>query len=116
MHLILRWIINAAVLMLITELLSSVQIDNFATALIAALVIGLVNALLRPLAIIVTLPINILTLGLFTFVINALLFLLAAELVPGFQVAGFWAAFWGALLYSLISSVISALILERKHD
>src|SRR5437867_952362 len=98
MDLVLRWLINAAVLMLMPYLLPSIQVDSFVTALIAALVIGLINAVIRPLAILITLPINLLTLGLFIFVINALLFWLAANLVPGFSVGGFWSAFFGALL------------------
>lgn len=115
MHFILRWFINAAVLMLIPYLIASVRVDSFGVALLAALVIGLVNAVLRPLAILITLPINILTLGLFIFVINALLFQLAAHLVPGFWVAGFWAAFFGALLYSLISYGVGALVFKNER-
>ena len=110
MHLVVRCLINALVLMLIPYLVPSVHVDSFVTALIGALVIGLINAVIRPLAILITLPVNILTLGLFTFVINALLFMLAAHLVHGFSVAGFWSAFFGALLYSVISFAIGALI------
>jgi putative membrane protein len=113
MHLLLRWLINAGVLMLLPYLLSGITIADFLTALLAALVIGLINAVIRPLAILITLPVNILTLGLFTLVINALLFWLAASIVSGFHVAGFWSAFFGALLFSIISSVLSSLLARR---
>lgn len=111
MRLLLRWAINAGVLMLLPHLLASIRVDSAYTAVITALCLGLVNALIRPILILVTLPINILTLGLFTFVINALLFWFVASFVKGFDVAGFWPALWGALLYSLISWALSALLL-----
>lgn len=82
---------------------------NFWSALIAALVIGLVNALIRPLLLILTLPVNILTLGLFTLVINAFMFWLASSIVKGFDVANFWAAFWGALVFWLVSWLVNGL-------
>ncbi len=90
-----------------------VSVKNFWAALIAALVIGLVNALVRPILLILTLPVNILTLGLFTLVINALMFWLASSIVRGFDVANFWAAFWGALVYWLVSWLVNGL-LETK--
>jgi putative membrane protein len=115
MHLLLRWIINAAALMLLPYVITAIHVDSFVTALIAALVIGLINAVIRPLAILITLPINILTLGLFTLVINALLFWFVGNVVSGFVVAGFWAAFFGALLYSIISYAIGALVLKSER-
>lgn len=111
MSLLLRWAINAGALMLIPLLMTSIRVEGFYSALVAALALGLVNALLRPLLILLTLPINILTLGLFTLVLNALLFWFAASFVKGFYVAGFWSAFWGALLYSLISGLISSALI-----
>ena len=111
MNLLLRWAINAGALMLIPHLLRSIRVDGFYSALVAALALGFINTLIRPLFILLTLPINILTLGLFTLVINALLFWFAASFVKGFYVAGFWPAFWGALLYSLISWGISSLLM-----
>ena len=101
MHLLLRWIINAAALMLLPYVITAIRVDSFVTALIAALFIGLINAVIRPLAILITLPVNILTLGLFTLVINALLFWFVGSVVSGFVVAGFWAAFFGALVVSI---------------
>jgi len=114
LKLLLRWAVNGLVLLAIPYLLESVKVDSFYAALIAALCIGLVNALIRPILILVTLPINILTLGLFTFVINALLFWFVASFVKGFYVAGFWAAFWGALVYSLCSALASLLLFGRQ--
>jgi putative membrane protein len=110
MGLVIRWIINAVALMLVSYLFQSIEVSSFAAALIAALVLGLVNAVIRPILIVITLPINILTLGLFTLVINALLFWFVASFLEGFEVAGFWSAFWGALTYSVISFLISLLV------
>lgn len=116
LKLLLTWALNALVLLAIPYLLESVRVETFYAALVAALCIGLVNALIRPVLILITLPINILTLGLFTFVINGLLFWLVASFVKGFYVAGFWAAFWGALLYSLFSALASLLVFGRKKQ
>lgn len=110
MNLLLRWLINALTLLLISHLFAAIQVAGFGTALIAALILGLVNAVIRPLLIIVTLPINILTLGLFTFVINGLLFWFVASFIEGFEVGGFWSAFFGALAFSIISSLLSMLL------
>ena len=98
-NLLIVWLINALALLALPYVVPSVQVESFYTALIAALLLGLVNTLIRPLLVLVTLPITILSLGLFTLVINALLFWFVASFVEGFQVAGFWSAFWGALLY-----------------
>ncbi len=98
MQLLLRWLLNALALVAVANLIPGIHIDNFYHALIAALVLGLVNALIRPLLLILTLPINILTLGIFTFVINALMILLVATIVQGFTVAGFAPAFLAAII------------------
>jgi putative membrane protein len=115
MRLLLVWLINALSLLAVPYVLPSVSIDGFYAALITALVLGLLNTLIRPLLVLVTLPITIVTLGLFTLVINALLFWFVASFVDGFHVAGFWSAFWGALLYSVISSVASWLLIPRQQ-
>lgn len=107
MRLILRWALNAAALMLLPELISDLRVDGYAAALISALLLGLVNALIRPLLILVTLPITLLTLGLFTLVINGLLFWLVSSWVAGFHVPDFSTAFWGALVYSLLTWLVS---------
>ena len=114
MRLILSWVINALALLALPYVFQSIRVDNFYTALIIALVLGLLNALIRPLLILLTLPINILMLGLFTFVINGLLFWFVASFVEGFYVAGFWPAVGGAIVYGLVSWALSALILGAK--
>ncbi len=113
--LIARWIINAAALLLVAYLYPGVHVESFGTALVAALVLGLVNALIRPILVILTLPVTILTLGLFLFVINGLLFWLVADLVRGFTVAGFGAALLGSILYSLITLLTSWLLFPRRR-
>ena len=110
MRLLLLWILNAIALLAVTYLLPSIQISGFGTALLAALVLGFINTLVRPILAILTLPITVLTLGIFYLVLNGLLFWLASALLPGFQVQGFIPAMIGAILYSVITWVLSALI------
>lgn len=112
--LLARWLVNAAALMLVAWLYTGVQVDNWTAAIIAALVLGLVNAVVRPVLVLLTLPVTLLTLGLFIFVINALLFWLVAEAVQGFQVRGFGAALLGSILYSVITLISSAVLFSRK--
>ena len=107
MHLIIRWALNAAALMLVAYLYSGVQVTGVMPALIAALALGLVNAIIRPIIVILTLPVTVLTLGLFIFIINALLFWLVSEFVTGFVVKGFTAALIGSILFSIITMVTS---------
>lgn len=109
MKLIFRWFINAGTLLLLATYLPGIEVSGWYAALITALVLGLLNALIKPILLLLTLPVNVLTLGLFTFVINALLFWFVATVVKGFAVAGFWPAFWGALIMSLVSWLISGL-------
>ena len=106
MKLIVRWLLLAAALLLVAHLYSGVQVKSFGAAMIAALVLGLLNALLRPLLVLLTLPVTLLTLGLFLFVINAVMFYLAASLLDGLSVTGFAAALIGSLIYSLCGMVI----------
>ncbi len=106
MKLIIRWLLLAAALLLVAHLYSGVQVASFTSAMIAALVLGLLNTLVRPLLVLLTLPVTLLTLGLFLFVINALMFWAAASLLDGFNVAGFGAALIGSLIYSLAGVVI----------
>ena len=108
MRLVLKWLLSALALLAVTYLYSGVQVSSFTTALIAAAVIGLLNAILRPVLVILTLPVTVVTLGLFLFVINALMFWAASGLLSGFNVTGFTAALIGSLLYSLIGLVIEA--------
>ena len=108
MKIVIRWLLLAAALLLVAHLYPGVQVTSFTSALIAALVLGLLNALLRPILVLLTLPVTVLTLGLFLFVINALMFYFAASLLDGFHVTGFVAALIGSLLYSLCGLVIDA--------
>lgn len=112
MRLLLTWLINAAALMALPYLMHSVAVSNVGTALIAALVLGLVNTLIRPVLVLLTLPVTLLSMGLFILVINALLFWLVSHWVSGFEVAGFWSAFMAAILYSIISWALSTLLLK----
>ncbi|MGE5472312.1 MAG: phage holin family protein [Bacteroidota bacterium] len=113
MRLLAIWIVNALALLALPYVVPSVQVANFGTALVVALVLGLINAVLRPLLILLTLPVTLLTLGLFIFVINALLFQLTGNLIDGFNVGGFWSALLGSIGYSLISWALSALLFEQ---
>lgn len=113
MRLLLIWLINTVALFALPWLMDSIQIDSFVTALLAALVLALVNTLIRPILLVLTLPFTVLSLGLFIFIINGLLFWAASEMVAGFHVAGFMSAVGGALLYSLISWALSALLVNK---
>jgi putative membrane protein len=113
---LLIWLLNAVALLLLSYLLPGVQIDGFFTALWVALLLGLVNAVVRPVLVLLTLPITLLTLGLFLLVINGLLFYLVAHLAAGFHVSSVGTAIVGALLYSLFSWVLHALVGTRRGD
>ncbi|MFC1678410.1 phage holin family protein [Patescibacteria group bacterium] len=103
MNLILRWLLSTITIMLAAYLITGVGVSGFWTALWLALFLGLLNAVIKPILIVITLPINIITLGLFTFVINALIILIASSVIKGFEVDGFWVA----MLFSIVVSVIS---------
>jgi len=106
--------VNAAALLAVAYIYPGVHVESFFAAAVAALALGLVNAVVRPLLVILTLPVTLLTLGLFLFVINALLFWLVAEIVQGFAVTGFMGALVGSILYSLITLVTSWLLFPRR--
>lgn len=106
LRLALRWLLDAVALMLLPELVGDLRVDSYAAALVTALLLALINALIRPILIFITLPITLLTLGLFTLVINALLFWAVAGLVGGVLVPDFWTAFWAALLYSVLTWLV----------
>src|SRR4030095_15510143 len=114
MRLLLVWLINAAALFLLQYVFPWVNVSSFVSALIAALVLGLINTLIRPLLVLLTLPVTILTLGLFIFVINGVLFWAVGSFVEGFRVDGFWAGMIGAIVYSIISWILSAIFLRSK--
>lgn len=105
--LLLRWLFNSLLLIVVAFLTPGLSFTSYWSVLVTSLVLGLLNALVRPLLILLTLPINILTLGLFTLIINAVIFWLASTMVKGFNVASFSAAFWGALIYTLIVTLIN---------
>lgn len=113
MRLLLIWLINTIALFTLPWLMDSIQIDSFSTALVAALVLALVNTLIRPILLLLTLPVTVLTLGLFIFVINGLMFWAVSDLVTGFQVASFGSAILGAFLYSVISWALSAIFINK---
>lgn len=108
MKIIVRWLLLAAALLLVANVYPGVVVSSFGSAMIAALVLGLLNTLLRPLLVLLTFPVTVLTLGLFLFVINALMFYFAASLLQGFNVTGFGAALIGSLIYSVCGIVIDA--------
>jgi len=114
MRLVIAWLINALALLALPYLFTSIHVDSFVTALVAALVLGLINTLIRPLLVLLTLPVTLLTLGLFIFVINGLLFWFVGSFIHGFTVDGFWAGVFGAIVYSVISWALSSLILRHK--
>ncbi len=114
MQLIVIWILNALALLTVAYVLPGITVDGFSSALIAALILGLVNTLVRPLLILLTLPVTVVTLGLFILVINGLLFWFAGSVLKGFEVSGFWVGVAGALLYSIFSSVLAMLFFSRK--
>jgi putative membrane protein len=115
MKIVIRWLLLSAALLLVAHLYSGVVVTSFGAAMLAAFVLGLFNTLLRPLLVLLTLPVTLLTLGLFLFVINAALFWAAAELLADFQVRSFGAALLGSLLYSLCGMVIDV-AMERLFE
>lgn len=110
MKVLLRWFLLAAALLLVAHLYPGVQVASFGAAMIGALVLGLLNTLVRPLLVLLTLPVTLLTLGLFLFVINALMFWMAGSVLSGFQVASFGAALVGSLIYSLCGMFIDVVV------
>jgi putative membrane protein len=115
MRLVAVWLINALALIAVAYLMPNISVASFWTALVAALVLGLVNAIVRPILVVLTLPATILTLGLFIFVLNGLLFWIVGSFLEGFRVAGFWAGFFGAIVFSLISWLLSSLLLRNDR-
>ena len=110
LRLLVLWLVHTIALMAVAYLVPGVAVASFGSALVAALVLGLVNAVIRPILILLTLPATILTLGLFIFVINGLLFWFVGSFIQGFVVAGFWWGVAGAIVYSIFSMVLSALV------
>jgi putative membrane protein len=111
--LFLRWLILTVAIIVTSYLLDGIRISGFSSALFAAAILGILNAFFRPILLILTLPINILTLGIFTFVINAIMLMMVSGVISGFAVSGFWSAVFGSLLISLVSSILTSFINER---
>jgi putative membrane protein len=114
MRILLVWLVNTLALIAVAYLMPSITVSSFTSALIAALILGLVNAIIRPVLVLLTLPATVLTLGLWIFVINGLLFWFVGSFVPGFVVHGFWAGVIGSILFSIVSWLLSALVLKRR--
>jgi putative membrane protein len=110
---IVRWLTLTVAIVFTSYLLEGIRIGGFLSALLAAAILGILNAFFRPIALLLTLPINILSLGLFTFIINALMLKMASGVITGFEVVGFWSAIFGSLLISIISWLLSSFINDR---
>ncbi|MGB6243242.1 MAG: phage holin family protein [Castellaniella sp.] len=110
--LLLVWILNAVALLVVAYLLPGITVASFGSALIAALVLGLLNTVVKPVLVLLTLPLTFVTLGLFLVVLNALVFWWAGSILKGFQVDGFWWAVIGAIVYSLVSGALASLLLQ----
>jgi putative membrane protein len=110
---LIRWLTTTAAIVATAYLLDGIQISGFFSAVFAAAMLGFLNAFFRPIALLLTLPINILSLGLFTFIINALMLKMASGLIPGFGVYGFWTAIFGSFLISIISWLLNTFISEK---
>ena len=108
--LLLKWFINTIALFVVINVVSGISVERWQTLLVGALVLGLLNAFFRPILLLLTLPVNVLTLGLFTLIINGLIFYLVAWLVKGFYVSGFWSSFVAALVFSIVSFILNLLI------
>jgi len=113
MGFLIRALVNAVSIWLATEVVPGIEAGGTVTVIVAALVLGLINALVRPVLLVLTLPLTLVTLGLFLFVLNALCLWLTSAIVPGFEVRGFWAAFWGALIVSALSWAVNGFVSDR---
>jgi len=113
MGILIRWIILMVSIIVASYLLEGIHISGFFSAFFAAAALGMLNASFRPLLMLLTLPINVLTLGLFTFIINALMLKIASGIIPGFEVHGFWTAVIGSLIISVISWLLNSFISDR---
>ena len=110
----LKWLVNIICIFAVVNILPGIKVEDWQTLAVAGLVLGFINAFLRPLVILLTLPINILSLGLFTFIINGFLFYLVSKIVKGFLITDFWSAFWGSMVFSAVSFFISMFIKPTK--
>ncbi|MEI8349078.1 MAG: phage holin family protein [Candidatus Omnitrophota bacterium] len=109
---LLKWAVNSVAILVVVHTIKGIEISNTSLVVVVALVLGIINAFLRPILIAITLPINVLTLGVFTFFINGFLFYLVSKIVKGFTVTGFWPACFGAILFSIVSFLLSLFVRE----
>jgi len=107
---IVRWVLNALALYIVATILPGIHLSDFGSALVAVVIIGLVNVLIKPILFLLTLPVTVITFGLFAFVLNALMLMLASALTPGFKIDGFGTALLGSILLSLITTVLYSLV------
>lgn len=114
MNIILKWILFALLIMFIAWVIPGITVTGFISALIVVIVLSIVNLFIRPLVELISLPLNVITLGIFSLIINALLFLLAAKFSPGFQIDGFWSGFFGALILSVFTPMIDKINISKK--
>ena len=110
---LIRWLTTTAAILATAYVLDGIRVSGFFSAIFASATLGILNAFFRPIALLLTLPINILSLGLFTFIINALMLKMASGLIPGFDVYGFWTAIFGSFLISVISWLLNSFISEQ---
>jgi len=110
---LIKWSVNVIALFIVVHTIAGVSTDSWQTTIVAALVLGMLNAFLRPFFIMLTLPFNILSLGVLTLFINGFMFYLAARFVKGFNISGFWSAFWAALLFSIASFALNLLFMPK---
>ena len=111
--LVVRWIVSAIALYMTSSVVRGIEVRSLGALLLAAVMIGVINAFVRPIVLLLTLPLSVITLGLFVLVVNAMMLVLASAFVPGFEVHGFWAALWGWLLLSFFTFCINVLIGEH---
>ena len=113
---LIRWLIMTLAILAVPYMISGVQVESFGSAMLTAAILGILNALVRPVLIILTLPLTILTLGLFILIINALLFELAGAIVPGMHVASFWSAFFASIIVSIVSWLLNSFVAGGKGE
>ena len=115
-HFVVRWLILAIAIIFASYVLEGIHVQSFFSAFFAAAFLGLLNAFFRPILIIITLPINILSMGLFTFVINAILLKMVSGIIPGFEVYGFWTAIFGSLIISAVNWFLSSFLQRQEYS
>ena len=114
MTMFIKWVLFALLIMFIAWIVPGITITGFLSALFVVIILSLVNTFIRPLINLISLPLNVITLGIFSLIINALLFLLVAKFSPGFQIDGFWSGFWGAIILSVLAPLVDKVYISKK--